>query len=143
MLALWTAKATGKPRVTWIDTTLWHTPKLIELGKATMRNNTDVEFIDMPVPKPPEEMTLNQAVYYLEYYRLVFRQMQRFALMVEPHQKVVQEGLQEAERDSKRYGQQVKAFLAMLDPSNDILYRGEHLHQCLFEHKKLVEAMKC
>lgn len=143
MLALWTAKATGKQQARWIDTTLWHTPKLIELGKATMRNNTDVEFIDMPVPKPPKEMTLAQAVYHLEYYRLIFRQIQRYALVVAPHQKVTLEAVREVERDSKVYGQQVKAFLASLDPLQDVLHRGEHLHECLFEHKKLVEAMKC
>ena len=143
MLALWTAKATGKQQARWIDTTLWHTPKLIELGKATMRNNTDVEFIDMPVPKPPEEMTLAQAVYYLEYYRLICRLMQRHKLGLEPHQKVSHEGAEIAERDSKAYGEQVKAFLASLDPLHDVVHRGEHLHECLFEHKKLVEAIKC
>lgn len=143
MLALWTAKATGKQQVRWIDTTLWHTPNLIELGKATMRSNTDVEFIDMPIPKPPEEMTLNQAVYYLEYYRLVARSMKRYKSSLEPHLKVCHEGAEIAERDSISYGKQVKAFLAMLDPSHEVLHRGEHLHECLFEHKKLVEAMKC
>lgn len=142
MLALWTAKATGKQQARWIDTTLWNTPKLIELGKATMRNNTDVEFIDMPLEKYPEEMTLKQAIYWLEFYRLMVRRINEWEWQ-HPNQPILQEGLREALSDAKRWGPQVKGLVATLDPSHDGLHRGAVLHPDLETHIQLVEAMKC
>lgn len=141
MLALWTAKATGKQQARWIDTTLWNTPKLIELGKSTMRNNTDVVF--MPLEKYPEEMTLRQAIYWLEFYRLMVRRINEYEYCQQLGGPIVKEGLKIALSDAMRWGPQVKAFLATPDPLHDGLHRGAVLHPDLDTHIQLVEAMKC